>query len=341
MESRKPNIFSIATKELSQDGFFTWLIQWADNSNREFDPLLCDTAQEFVKTLIQKQHDTSNLKIETVKTWRQWEKIDIIAEINDEYAIIIEDKTNTGEHSEQLERYRQSAINHYKDKKHKLVFIYLKTGNESISSLKKVEEKEFAVFDRRSILEIFNKNEQTRNEIYIEFKEYMTHIESKTNSFAVFENITSDWYAGEGFYISLQERLQEQSDWRYVANQMGGFLGFWYHWNSNDIFSIYIQIENAFDYGIKLVIKIGDWEPNTNALYEILTDLQEISKQHGLTLVKPDRYRAGETSTVAIVKNDFPVDKDGLLDMEQLMTNLKTLENIIDKYCKKGKNTPR
>jgi hypothetical protein len=25
----KPNIFKISTKELSQDGFFTWLILWA------------------------------------------------------------------------------------------------------------------------------------------------------------------------------------------------------------------------------------------------------------------------------------------------------------------------
>ena len=99
MGNRKPNIFSIATKELSQDGFFTWLLQWADSSNNHFDPLLCNTAQEFVKALIQKQHDISNLKIESVKAWRQWEKIHIIAEINDDFAIIIEDKTNKGKHS--------------------------------------------------------------------------------------------------------------------------------------------------------------------------------------------------------------------------------------------------
>ena len=28
----KPNIFSLATSELSQDAFFTWLLQWGDNS---------------------------------------------------------------------------------------------------------------------------------------------------------------------------------------------------------------------------------------------------------------------------------------------------------------------
>jgi len=31
----KPNIFRLATKELSQDGFFTWLLQWADNNHKQ------------------------------------------------------------------------------------------------------------------------------------------------------------------------------------------------------------------------------------------------------------------------------------------------------------------
>jgi len=35
MRNGKPIIFSIAMKELSQDGFFTWLLQWADNSNEQ------------------------------------------------------------------------------------------------------------------------------------------------------------------------------------------------------------------------------------------------------------------------------------------------------------------
>lgn len=31
----KPNLFSIATKELSQDAFITWLLQWADDKYKK------------------------------------------------------------------------------------------------------------------------------------------------------------------------------------------------------------------------------------------------------------------------------------------------------------------
>jgi len=36
----KPNIFDIATKELSQDAFITWLLAFADNDNQKVKALL-------------------------------------------------------------------------------------------------------------------------------------------------------------------------------------------------------------------------------------------------------------------------------------------------------------
>ena len=33
----RPNIFEIATKELSQDAFITWLLQYADEKYKEDD----------------------------------------------------------------------------------------------------------------------------------------------------------------------------------------------------------------------------------------------------------------------------------------------------------------
>jgi len=99
---------------------------------------------------------TSDFQINKVEAGRQWYGIDIWAEINDEYFIGIEDKTNTGEHSEQLERYKEIATTHYKDKKHKLVFVYLKTGNESLTTLKIITEKGYSTVDRKTVLSILN-----------------------------------------------------------------------------------------------------------------------------------------------------------------------------------------
>lgn len=47
----KPNIFRLATKELSQDGFFTWLLQWADNNHKQHDQNLNETAKDFGKVV--------------------------------------------------------------------------------------------------------------------------------------------------------------------------------------------------------------------------------------------------------------------------------------------------
>lgn len=331
----KPNLFKIATKELSQDSFFTWLLQWADNSNSQFDLQLNDTAKDFIRLLL---GQTSDYKITKVEAGRQRNNIDIWAEINDEYFIGIEDKTNTGEHSEQLERYKKISTDHYKDKNHKLVFVYLKTGNESSATLKKIIEKGYSTIDRKSVLSILNKRE-VHNEIFNDFKEYLTVIEYQTNSFTKFENITSDWKAGEGFFIKLQELIPEWTDWRYVANQMGGFLGFWYHWQgTNDIGEIYIQIENAFEYGIKLVIKVADWEPSTETLYKLLDEIKTYAEKNGISIVKPDKYRAGATSTLAIIENAFKVDNEGNLEIDKFIMTLKALEKTIDEYCEE-KNT--
>lgn len=325
----KPNIFRLSTKELSQDGFFTWLLQWADNEYNQYNEELNETAKDFVRLLLKQDHDYQIYKVEA---GRQWKNIDIWVEVNDEYFVGIEDKTNTGEHSEQLERYKEIAKKHYKDKSHKLVFVYLKTGNESLSSLKEIETKGYSVIDRKMVLQMLNKR-TIANEIFNEFKDYLTEIENQTNLYHKLENITSIWRAGEGFYSKLQEHISEWTDWRYVANQMGGFLGFWYHWKGTDEFGeIYIQIENAFQSGIKLVIKIADWEQNTDTLYRVLNEIKPIAESNGLKITKPDRYRAGRTSTLAIVQNAFQSDNNGVFDFNGFLKTLKQLENTLDEY---------
>ena len=51
----QPNLFQCATKELTQDGFLTWLLLWADPQNQQNDKNLHEAACAFVKFLIQKQ----------------------------------------------------------------------------------------------------------------------------------------------------------------------------------------------------------------------------------------------------------------------------------------------
>ena len=51
----KPNIFDIATKELNQDAFITWLLQFADPKYQSANPKLNDCGKAFVSQLLNKQ----------------------------------------------------------------------------------------------------------------------------------------------------------------------------------------------------------------------------------------------------------------------------------------------
>ena len=49
----KPNLFTHATSELSQDAFILWLLEWADSECATEDKALHETAQEFVRLLLE------------------------------------------------------------------------------------------------------------------------------------------------------------------------------------------------------------------------------------------------------------------------------------------------
>ncbi|WP_431199620.1 hypothetical protein ACQ86K_01130 [Mucilaginibacter sp. P19] len=94
----KPNLFSIATKELHQDAFIAWLVQWAEPKNESYDRTLHRLGTIFVKTLLSKNHPVTDDPLLKVRSGRQWENIDVYVEVETaaaKYLIVIEDKTFT------------------------------------------------------------------------------------------------------------------------------------------------------------------------------------------------------------------------------------------------------
>ena len=170
---KKPNIFEIATKELSQDAFITWLLKWADDSYKATDEDLHQCGKEFVSTLIKNQYPNFSESINKVEAGRQWKKIDVWAKVNDKYLIIIEDKINSRDHSEQLKRYKEFAEEKWNgNNKEKPICIYLKTGNECKANLKKIKDKkEYYIFDRKDFINLLNKFGQIKNNIFVDFRE--------------------------------------------------------------------------------------------------------------------------------------------------------------------------
>lgn len=125
------NIFKYATKELSQDAFLCWSINWltegSDNPMYPYGKAMLDL---FLADKKQEQYYD-------VEVRSQYEKIDVLVMFKDalgkSHALIIEDKTNTSEHDNQMLRYEEkiktskdtSLIGYENPEVH---LVYIKTG---------------------------------------------------------------------------------------------------------------------------------------------------------------------------------------------------------------------
>ncbi len=325
-----PNLFSYATSELSQDAFIAWLLAWADESHKNVDNDLYETGKDLAFSILKHTQSSIPSSIKSVKVSRQWKKIDVCIDIDEKFFIVLEDKVNAKEHGKQLERYKNTVQKHKKDRE--IIFIYFKTGNESLKTIKKIEEKKWHYFSRIKFLKVLNKS-KSNNNILLDFRTNLNKIEERTNSFKYYKNITKG-RATEGLYIWLQQELSVSSHWAEVSNNRGGFLGFWYYSTpskTNPKTGLYLQIERYSGKEILLCIRIhGEWSKTTNELQKTYKLIKEKSQNKEIEITKPQRFKAGGTSKVALIKNAFIPDSEGNLNTQHLLKILKVSEDFID-----------
>ena len=319
----KPNLFNIATRELSQDSFITWLLQWAAPDCSALDAALHKCATDFTKQLLSLQ-TTAPATIESIKAGRQWNHIDVWAEVNDDLLLIIEDKTFTGQHSGQLKRYRDCATAWCEQHGRKLVSVYLKTGSESSSSLNKVRKDGYAVFSRNNFIKSLNAPTVT-NAIFTDFRDRIISLELEENQYQ--DKIIADWNAPDwkGFYQGL-EQLRPVIDWNLV-NPPGG-ASFWnavLNWYDYDSFNAYMQIEQGL-----LCFKLGEVYENMaevrNRLHRILMDGCKDKPE----IKRPRRFGNGTYMTVAVVdRKDWLGPNDKKVDMAAVASRLNDYEALL------------
>ena len=100
------NLFNFATSELSQDAFFCWSLNWLAVKEDTDDPYY-----KYGKAMLDLFLGENKKDIyKEVKVLKQFNRIDVLVLFKDnqdnQYALIIEDKTNTSEHNEQIENYK-------------------------------------------------------------------------------------------------------------------------------------------------------------------------------------------------------------------------------------------
>ncbi len=339
---KRPNLFSYATNELSQDAFICWLLAWASPEYREVDNGLHQCGIEFIRALFAEHGKTLPTDIAEIKIKKQYKNIDVLCIINGTYAVLIEDKIGTKHHSNQLARYLEAVKKNFPKVK-TIIPVYYKTEDQS--NYEHVINNEYEPFLRRDILDILSTYKGSNN-ILVDYRDRLQFIEDEVNGYKT-KNI-SKWNRRNwtGFYMELQERFGEDGkkkvNWGYVANPNGGFLGFW--WRSRgekDTCRQYIQLE----YGIekpneskdkviegKLCFKIEVKNKDDRKKYRSkwFKAIKERAKEYRLDLVKPNRFGNGKTMTVCQLNGDYRNSKNGIIDMDKTVEVLRKAEKLLE-----------
>lgn len=103
-------------KEVVIDYFLSWTLRCAsqENINKKY-PLVNEYAKIILEALLRVENNTLG-QVKSVKTWKQWSKIDLWVEVETEqckYALLIETKAYSNVHDNQLSRYKEIFDNHY------------------------------------------------------------------------------------------------------------------------------------------------------------------------------------------------------------------------------------
>mgnify|MGYP005850725979 CR=1 FL=1 len=317
----KPNIFHYATSELSQDAIICWLAKWAHPKNRESDPELHKCGTSLIDLFFEK-HGQTLPEIRTIKVSKQDQHIDVLIVVNDEFAIIVEDKTSTSDHGKQLENYlgEVSKRGYASDK---VLPIYFKTHDQC--RYNDVIEKGYQPFTPADFLGVLRPFSNHNNAILSDYRLNLEAHEDCVQSFRTLPIDKWEHWSWVGFYMALGQAIGTQDyKWRWVNNPSKSFWYFGWKWAGKAGF----QLEED-----KLTIKIFEEDPSKQKAlrYHWHTIAIAVAQREGTNFEKPKRFGKGKHMTIAQLGSDYrKTKKEGFVDVEATAAGLRQLEPLLD-----------
>lgn len=338
----KNNLFYYATSELSQDAFICWLCSFALQDVNS-DAILKECAQNLITLFVPecKSEESVLISIE-----RQVEHIDILLTVEcgcQKYKIIIEDKTYTKEHHNQLKNYFDAIKKKYSE--YIVRGVYYKTGFQSDLSV--VRDAEFNIVMREQMLEFMRPYvSRTTNRIFLDYYEYWNDFQNKVDKYEFLPISQWEWRQVYGFYdfLKKQNDVMLKNIWTgygYVANQSGGFYGLWTGMNdykiilNNNWYELYLQIEtftNESSY-MQICLKLCSTEKTETSVLkkdrdDFIFDDNWKYKLEKYNFVKPQRLSVGKHMTIGIYN----------ADINDLSSALSAIDCAIEDYSKLSYN---
>lgn len=340
----KNNLFYYATSELSQDAFVCWLCSFAFNTNT--DEALHKCAKQLLVMFVP---ELSNADFRLLDVERQVEHIDVLLTLSANgklYKVVVEDKTFTSEHHNQLERYLKQVELSYPNCVAKGV--YYKTGFQC--DLSAVIDAGYTIISREQMLQLLAPyTKQTTNQIFLDYFEYWNAFQQDVESFRSLPVSKWNWKQVNGFYNFLQVScfFGKRNLWMgsgYVANQTGGFYGLWFGVDDCCVnvkgiaFELFLQLEtvtgdpSSAQLCLKFCAKESNIEKTTlsECRNEVVYDAERKYKLTKFNFCKPKRLAPGRHMTIGLYNcgtenwNSLIDSFDAAIqDYETLLTMLK------------------
>lgn len=225
MAIAKTNIFRFATKELAQDAFLCWCFSWINQTENL-------AMRKFSIDLLTKMLNFHNIhldveRMEKFEVKRQHKNIDVLVCFNignQPYRIIIEDKTNTAMHSNQLVNYFNAIKKEPSDVQPEIIGIYFKTGYIFDNEVKYIEDfnknhGRFQIFRRQDMIGIMEKHRgSVTSDFFQDYYEYICDLQSKEDN--TLQNLCSPDL--DVFSKSLHSQIGQ---WLYMKQLFDGVQG--------------------------------------------------------------------------------------------------------------------
>ena len=199
------NIFDYATKELSQDAFICWVLNWIKYPKSRLFDLAKDLFILFGEESVNPDQEI------TIKT--QVLNADIVVTLHgDRRIIIIEDKTYTSEHDDQIKKYKDRLSNYDNqklldikpdEKIDDIVTIYFKTGfYYDDDQLMKVNKRADICIDGYQFLKTLEKYYGNSDSEILD--SYVVHLKRMLENYEKYGKYTQKYDSGAYYYCWKQ-----------------------------------------------------------------------------------------------------------------------------------------
>lgn len=295
VDVKAPNIFDYATSELSQDAFICYLLEFGKDKYKDSFSCEYEIAHHFLK----KCGIPFEEKIIEIK--KQYKNIDIMV-ITPSYLLVIEDKTGTKEHSDQIVRYvKKLKEDSILSSNRKIKVCYLKTMDyvrDYVSSDKNIlPQKDCCSLRREDMLNLLE-DKRICNFIFDSFYCRLNEVEQRIKQCD--DNDIKSWVPEKWFNYLYGNLIEHQFNIDWVSNPRGGFYACYFDCSNCGNGEKYKQIEISFKNDITSQVKLclkfasNSLEDTLNSK-SLIKHLQNIAKKQDFNFAN----RMGRTTTYA------------------------------------------